>query len=93
MLYAHRSLLGAKCSFKVDANSDFASLAYTIDHVEASRLRWMFQVDRPKDISLHDLGHRDNLVKEWLNNNTKLSFEDSVLEAMRKACFDTRSLF
>ena len=91
--YAHDRLLGdVGGSFAVDADLDFASLAYTIDHIKHHRLRWMFQFDRPENVCSDDLDLRRDLVREWLEQQdpaqepSSLGISEEIQESMFAAC-------
>ena len=68
--YAHDRLLGKKCSFKLGADLDFASLAYTIDHVETGKLQWLYEFNRPSQVTTADLKKRHAFVSKWLLKST-----------------------
>lgn len=63
--YAHDRLLGDDFHGRLGADLDFASLAYTIDHIKHHQLRWMFLFN-PTNVCTENLDLRRELVREWL---------------------------
>jgi len=97
--YAHDRLLGV---FKgtLGRELDFASLAYTLDHVCTGKLRWLFEFDRPLNVTTDDLEIRRTRVSEWLEvagpPSGKVAELYHVLseekrEVLRSACCSRRS--
>ncbi|CAB9501768.1 serine threonine-protein kinase [Seminavis robusta] len=90
--YAHDRLLGDDFHGRLAADLDFASLAYTIDHIKHHQLRWMFQFDRPKNVCTDDLDLRRELVREWLGQQDPaqepswLEISETIRESMCAAC-------
>jgi hypothetical protein len=64
--YAHDSLLAQFKTVKLNSHLDFASLAYTLDHVAAGKLRWLYEFDRPLHVTENDRKRRWKFVSEWL---------------------------
>ena len=60
--YAHNGFLGKTPKLCVKPEVDFASLAYTIDHVEIGKLRWAFEFDRPTNVTYEDIEKRQAFV-------------------------------
>ena len=83
--YAHDGFLGKTPSFTVNQEIDFASLAYTIDHVEQGKLRWGFEFDRPMNVTDQDKKKRRTFVTEFLNNDCDF-ISTKIVEDFKKAC-------
>ena len=86
--YAHDDFLGKdKKSFYLKSEVDFASLAYTIDHVEKGKLRWAFEFDRPTNVNEKDKDKRRDFVQEWLGSEkTDFPLPPQIRNDFRKAC-------
>jgi hypothetical protein len=95
--YAHDSLLAQFTTVKLNSHLDFASLAYTLDHVAAGRLRWLSEFDRPLHVTESDRKTRRKFVSEWLEkegpglglskplSNEIPSLSNEILDAFREA--------
>jgi len=67
--YAHDDFLGKdNKGFHLKSEVDFASLAYTIDHIINGKLRWAFEFDRPTNVFKEDKDKRRGFVQEWLGS-------------------------
>ena len=64
--YAHDFLLGGEVSTELHERLDFASLAYTIDHVEFGQLRWVFDFGCPTAVGVDEIASRRKKVLAWL---------------------------
>jgi hypothetical protein len=90
--YAHDDFLGKTAKFPLIPEVDFASLAYTIDHVEHGKLRWAFDFDRPTNVDDQDKTIRQDLVHEWLvekknpRNELVSQLPANILDTLVKAC-------
>ena len=84
--YAHNGFLGKKPTFTVKPEVDFASLAYTIDHVENGKLRWAFEFDRPTNVTDEDMGKRQAFVCKWLEDEEPFNLSEEIRDDLRKAC-------
>jgi len=86
--YAHDDFLGKdKKSFYLKSEVDFASLAYTIDHVEKGKLRWAFEFDSPTNVNEKDKDKRRDFVQEWLGSEkTDFPLPPQIRNDFRKAC-------
>jgi Protein kinase domain len=62
--YAHDRLLGKTPSYKIGKDLDFASLAYTLDHVSTGKLVWIAAFARPSQVSEEDKTLRRKMV-DW----------------------------
>ena len=83
--YAHDGFLGKTPSFTVNQEIDFASLAYTIDHVEQGKLRWGFEFDRPTNVTEQDKDKRRKFMTEFLNKDCDY-LSTKIVEDFKKAC-------
>ena len=83
--YAHDGFLGGTPSFAVNQDIDFASLAYTIDHVEQGKLRWGFEFNRPTNVTEQDKKKRRTFVTEFLNNDCDY-LSTKIVDDFKKAC-------
>jgi hypothetical protein len=92
--YAHDRLLR---TFKgtLGPELDFASLAYTLDHVCTGSLRWLYEFDSPLKVTTGDLIFRRTHVSEWLSEarppsgpaaELQLILTEENRAALRSAC-------
>jgi hypothetical protein len=86
--YAHDRLLGPPPhAYKIGCELDFASLAYTLDHVCAGELRWIASFVRPRQVSDDDKKRRRDLVSAWLQSND-LRLPQDTIDTFLAACND-----
>ena len=62
--YSHDAFLGNDATFPVEPKVEYASLAYTIDHVMNGNLRWHFDFDRPNTVTEDELTKRRDYMAE-----------------------------
>eukprot|EP00978_Attheya_sp_CCMP212_P047444 scaffold421371_cov108-Attheya_sp.AAC.1 len=88
--YAHDRFMGKnKNCFNVTGESDFASLVYTIYHVNSGKLQWAFEFDRPTNVTTQDMKRRQDFVASLFkneDNDLNLTFPDDIREVLLCAC-------
>ena len=90
--YAHDSFF-SRASVQPRPELDFASLAYTMAHVEQGVLKWAYEFDRPTNVKTADLNIRRGFMIEFFEEEASSQrFGNDVLAELRTACgVDRRS--
>jgi hypothetical protein len=83
--YAHDRLLGKTPIYSIGNELDFASLAYTLNHVSAGELRWIAAFAHPSQVSDEDKTLRWNSVSAWLKSND-LVLPGTTVDRLKAAC-------
>jgi hypothetical protein len=90
---AHDRLLGKQSSFRLGEDLDFASLAYTIDHVETGKLQRLYKFNRPSQVTTANLKNGMHLRANGFSRRQHpcKSSTNDIREALAHACCSQRS--